>query len=200
MPKVGATGPMPVVHSLGPQNLKEYEKVVEMFDDDEFVFRKMDIPELNGAIGEALKVVTLAGQGRDKEAKASIQRIRTSLKDEKPTVATEAESILKAAEAMISDPSQKGPPKSFQVIRGNPKWAEAFAFSMNKATRTLPGLIMVDQQIKSGNLEEAARALSLLESRPDLTESEKRSVARLKARLQTKKEAPPATTAVSGGE
>ncbi|HRK21874.1 MAG TPA: adenylate/guanylate cyclase domain-containing protein [Fimbriimonadaceae bacterium] len=184
-PRSGSRDPKQlVVRVPSVPHVEGYDKMVTMVQNDDFKFQTIDMKELEkkfGPMGEAFKSLGLAQTGNRGAARRSIETTRVQLKSLEPAMAQEIEAILKTAEACLDEPAAPGARTGGR--RPHPKWAEAFAFSMNKGTRSFPGIMMVDAQIRSGSLEEARRTLGAIKKRPDLTESERKAVANLESKL-----------------
>jgi class 3 adenylate cyclase len=144
-----------------------------------FEFKSLN--SLPSSIGRAMHAMTLAQNGKPEDAKKTIQNVRVSLKGSHPEIAVETEAILKTAEALIEGVKATG---SRRTSGPHPKFAEAFAYSINRGTRNLPGLLFVEQQIRDNKPAEARRTLELLKKCPELTESEKKALARLDAKVR----------------
>lgn len=159
-----------------------YDEIMASIGDPKLTLEMADMDELkqsNETMGKAFRSLGLAQSGHSGRAKEEIGKARIELKHADPKVAAECEAILKTAEAVLDTPRAK------DAIRVGPRWAQAFAFSMNRGTRSLPGLMMIDNLIDAQKLEEAKRALSLLEERKDLTASERKAMERLQNRLKS---------------
>lgn len=190
LPSAGADSLAPSAKVVGVPKVpgvKEYDRIVTMVQDDDFRF---DVDGANleasfGEFGEAMKTIGLAQRGDAQEARKKIQAVRVNLKTLDPEQAKEVEALLKTAEACLEEPmivrARSGNGTS---RRSHPKWAEAFAFSMNEGTRNVPGLMMIDLHIRSKNIADAKRAIAVMKKRPDLTESEQKALNMLEARVR----------------
>lgn len=195
LPKFPASPPVGglVVRVPEVPGVENYDAMVNLVQDGDFKFERIDMKSLQdkmGPWGDAFKSIGLAQGGSSREARRTIESTRVHLKSLSPDQAKEVEAMLKAAEAFLDEPSTTGGRPGSR--RHSPKWAEAFAYSMNRGTRTMPGLLMIDTQLRTGQIEEAKRAIAAMKSRPDLTPNEKKALEGLEHRIEKGKASPDA--------